>query len=131
MDLMHVSYFLGFAILILIEIITYPKVKKWKPKYKTISVMIAGIVCIGELACIFIGEILTVEKVTLKIIDLLEKIHDFSSPTFLNIIILIITSIFLVWGGMDLAYNKLTSSVNRLTNSMDELLGKNHNNHAH
>lgn len=123
MDLMHVLYFLGFAILILIEIITYPKVKKWKPKYKTISVMIAGIVCIGE--------ILTVEKVTLKIIDLLEKIHDFSSPTFLNIIILIITSIFLVWGGMDLAYNKLTSSVNRLTNSMDELLGKNHNNHAH
>lgn len=120
---MHVLYFLGFAILILIEIITYPKVKKWKPKYKTISVMIASIVCIGE--------ILTVEKVTLKIIDLLEKIHDFSSPTFLNIIILIITSIFLVWGGMDLAYNKLTSSVNRLTNSMDELLGKNHNNHAH
>lgn len=114
MDLMHVLYFLGFAILILIEIITYPKVKKWKPKYKTISVMIAGIVCIGELACIFIGEI-----------------HDFSSPTFLNIIILIVTSIFLVWGGMDLAYNKLTSSVNRLTNSMDELLGKNHNNHAH
>lgn len=43
MDLMHVLYFLGFAILILIEIITYPKVKKWKPKYKTISVMIAGI----------------------------------------------------------------------------------------
>lgn len=62
MDLMHVLYFLGFTILILIEIITYPKVKKWKPKHKTISVIIAGIVCIGGLACIFIGEMLTVEK---------------------------------------------------------------------
>lgn len=131
MDLMHVLYFLGFVILIIIEIITYLKVKEWKPKHKIISVIIAGIVCIGGLACIIIGEILTIEKVTLKIIDCLEKIHDFSSPTFLNITILIITSIFLVWGGMDLAYNKLTSSVNRLTNSMDELLGKNHNNHAH
>lgn len=32
MDLMHVLYFLGFAILILIEIITYPKVKKMETK---------------------------------------------------------------------------------------------------
>ena len=131
MDLTHVLYFFILGVLILVEIITYPKVKKWKPKYKTTSVIIAGIVFIGELACIFIGEILTVEKVTLKIIDLLEKIHDFSSPTVLNIILLVITSIFLVWGGMDLAYNKLTSSMNRLTNSMNELLGKSHNNHAH
>lgn len=131
MDLTHVLYFFILGVLILVEIGTYPKVKKWKPKYKTTSVIIAGIVFIGELACIFIGEILTVEKVTLKIIDLLEKIHDFSSPTFLNITILIITSIFFVWGGMELVYNKLSSNIDKLKNSIDEFLGKSHNNHAH
>lgn len=34
MDLMHVLYFLGFAILILIEIITYPKVKNGNQSIK-------------------------------------------------------------------------------------------------
>ena len=131
MDLMHVLYFLGFVILIIIEIITYLKVKEWKPKHKIISVIIAGIVCIGGLACIIIGEILTIEKVTLKIIDCLEKIHDFSSPTFLNITILIITSIFLVWGGMELTYNKLSSNIDKLKNSIDGFLDKSHNNHSH